>query len=321
MRLALVAALCLFTSLPALAAPKVVTSVVPVHGIVSAVMGEHGTPELLLEGSMSEHRASFTAQQIAGLGKADLVFIVGHGLEAKLAQLSGSEAVNGKRFVELSEAPGVKTLAIREGGAWEAHEHGHEEGHDDGHGDAEGDDHGHGAEEGVLTFDPHVWLDPENAKAMARAAAAELGKADPANAAAYAANAQAFAASLDELSAQITAELAPVKARPFVVFHDAYQYFEARFGLSGVGSISDVSAQAPSAKRLREVRQKLAATGAQCVFREPQYDGKVIAAVIEGTGAREGVLDPLGAELKPGPQAYHQLLRNLALSLKACLAA
>ncbi len=205
MRLALAAALCLFTSLPALAAPKVVTSVVPVHGIVSAVMGELGTPELLLEGSMSEHRATFTAQQIAGLGKADLVFIVGHGLEAKLAQLSGTEAVNGKRFVELSEVEGVKTLKIREGGAWEAHDHDHgeghdhaaeagkEEGHDHGHEHAEAEagghdhdhdhDHGHGAEEGVLTFDPHVWLDPENAKAMARAAAAELAKADPANAA------------------------------------------------------------------------------------------------------------------------------------------
>ncbi len=108
-------------------------------------MGELGTPELLLEGSMSEHRATFTAQQIAGLGKADLVFIVGHGLEAKLAQLSGTEAVNGKRFVELSEVEGVKTLKIREGGAWEAHDHDHGEGHDHAAeaGKEEGHDHGH----------------------------------------------------------------------------------------------------------------------------------------------------------------------------------
>jgi zinc transport system substrate-binding protein len=316
MRLALSAlALCLAVS-PAVAAPKVIASVVPVHGIVSAVMGETGQPELLLSGSMSEHRATFTPQQISELGKADIVFIVGQGLEAKLSQMSGSEAVNGKRFVELSTAPGIATLPIREGGAWEAHDHDH--GHDHDH------DHGHSHEEekaeGVLSFDPHVWLDPENAKAMAAAVAAELAKADPANAAIYTSNADAFARSLDALSGEIAAELAPVKAVPYVVFHDAYQYFETRFGLSAAGSIADVSAKAPSAKRLKEVRAKIAEVKAACVFREPQYDGKVVRTVIEGTGAREGVLDPLGADIAPGAGAYQQLLGRLADDLRACLA-
>lgn len=297
---------------PALAGQKVIASVVPVHGIAAAVMGDTGTPELLLSGKLSEHRSTFTAAQVASLGKADLVFIVGHGLEAKLAQISGSEAVNGKVFVELSEAPGIKTLPIREGGAWESHHHGHEEdGHDHGH-----EDH----PEGVLTFDPHVWLDPENGKAMAAAIAAELSKADPANAPTYAANARAFAASLDETASAITADLAAVKDKPFIVFHDAYQYFEARFGLNAVGSIADVSAQAPSAERLKDIRGKLSATGAVCVFREPQYDDKVVGTVIEGSTARAGVLDPLGATLQPVAGAYPQLLRNLASSLKACLA-
>jgi zinc transport system substrate-binding protein len=316
MRLAFSAlALCLAAS-PALAAPKVIASVVPVHGIVSAVMGETGQPELLLSGSMSEHRATYTPQQIADLGKADLVFIIGQGLEAKLSQMSGSEAVNGKRFVELSSAPGITTLPIREGGAWEAHDHDH--GHDHGH----DHDHGHGEEkaEGVLSFDPHVWLDPENAKAMAAAVAAELAKADPANAATYTTNAEAFARSLDALSGEIAAELAPVKAVPYVVFHDAYQYFETRFGLSAAGSIADVSAKAPSAKRLKEVRGKIAEVKAACVFREPQYDGKVVQTVIEGTSARDGVLDPLGAGIAPGAGAYQQLLSQLSKDLKACLA-
>jgi zinc transport system substrate-binding protein len=301
---------------PALAAPKVITSVVPVHGIVSAVMGDVGQPELLLSGAMSEHRATFTVAQIASLGKADVVFIIGHGLEAKLAQISGSESVNGKAFIELSEAPGVKTLPIREGGAWDSHDHSHEEekAADDGH---DHDEETHA--EGVLGFDPHVWLDPENAKAMAMAAASELSKADPANAATYEANAKAFTASLDKTSAEITASLAPIKDRPYVVFHDAYQYFENRFGLNAAGSIADVSAQAPSAQRLSEVRHKIEETKAACVFREPQYDSKVVGTVIEGSSAREGVLDPLGAELTPGPLAYQQLLLNLASSLKACL--
>jgi zinc transport system substrate-binding protein len=313
MRLAATAiALCLAAS-PALAAPQVIASVVPVHGIVSAVMGEVGQPELLLSGSMSEHRATFTPRQIAELGKADLVFIIGQGLEGKLSQMSGSEAVNGKRFVELSKAPGIATLPIREGGAWEAHDHDH--GHDHDH------DHGQDQNEhaGVLGFDPHVWLDPANAKAMAAAVAAELAKADPQNAAAYTANAETFARSLDALSGQIAAELAPVQAVPYVVFHDAFQYFENRFGLSAAGSIADVSAKAPSAKRLREVRGKIAEVKAACVFREPQYDGKVVQTVIEGTGARDGVLDPLGAAIAPGAGAYQQLLSQLAKDLKACL--
>jgi zinc transport system substrate-binding protein len=110
-----------------------------------------------------------------------------------------------------------------------------------------------------------------------------------------------------------------VKAVPYIVFHDAYHYFEFRFGMTAVGSISDVSARNPSARRLEDIRAKLAATGARCVFREPQFDGRMVATVIEGTGAREGVLDPLGASLAPGPDAYQQLLRNLAASLKACL--
>jgi zinc transport system substrate-binding protein len=310
MRLALTAlATCLAVN-PALATPKVIASVVPVHGIVSAVMGETGQPERLLSGSMSEHRATFTPQQIAELGKADVVFIIGQGLEAKLSQISGSEAVNGKRFVELSEATGISTLPIREGGAWEAHDHDH------------GDDHDHAEEEkeGVLSFDPHVWLDPQNAKAMAEAVAAELSKADPQNAATYTSNADSFVRSLDVVSTHITAELAPVKTVPYVVFHDAYQYFENRFGLAAAGSISDVSARAPSAKRLREIRGKIKDVKAACVFREPQYDGKVVQTVIEGTGARDGVLDPLGADITPGPEAYQQLLAQLAKSLKACLA-
>jgi zinc transport system substrate-binding protein len=307
MRLAAIAlALCLAAS-PALAQPKVIASVAPVHGIVSAVMGETGQPELLLSGAMSEHRATYTPQQIADLGKADVVFIVGRGLEAKLSQISGSEAVNGKRFVELSTVPGIATQPIREGGAWEAHEHDH--------------DHDHGEEkaEGVLSFDPHVWLDPENAKAMAAAVAVELARADPANADSYAKNAEAFARALDALSGQIAAELAPVKEAPYVVFHDAYQYFEKRFGLNPAGSISDVSAKAPSAKRLKEVRGKIKDVKAACVFREPQYDSKMVETVIEGTGARPGVLDPLGADIPPGPQAYQQLLSRLSGDLKACL--
>jgi zinc transport system substrate-binding protein len=314
---------------PVVAAPKVVVSVVPAHAIVSAVMGKAGKPDLLLSGKLSEHTVNFSPVQISALGKADLVFVIGAGLEAKLTQMSGGEAVKGKAFVELSKAEGVKTLPVREGGAWEAHDHDHshedeEAGHKHDHKAEEaGHDHDHDKEHASKgmppAFDPHTWLDPANAAAMARAAAKELSKVDPENAAAYVANAEAFTASLDAVSAEITAELTPLKNKPYVVFHDAYQYFEARFGLNAVGSISDISAASPSAKRLKEIRDKLAETGAVCVFREPQFDDNFVRVVIEGTNAKTGVLDGLGADLEPGPEAYAALLRNLAKNLADCL--
>lgn len=295
-----VAIACLLGSLPARAELKVIASIVPVHSIVSTVMGDLGQPELLLSGRLSEHAASFTPSQIAGLGKADLVFMVGGGLELKLSQLSGSEAVNGKVFIELARARDIKTHAIRKGGAWESDNH---------------EDGGEG-----LPFDPHVWLDPDNAKAMADAVVAELSEADPANAATYMANATTFAASLDALAAEIEAALASVKHKPYIVFHDAYQYFERRFGLNAVGSIADFSAAAPSARRLSDIRGKITETGAVCAFREPQFNEKFVATAIEGSTAKSGILDPLGADIVPGPDAYPQLLRTLAQSLVSCLA-
>jgi zinc transport system substrate-binding protein len=294
-------------STSAFATPKVIASIVPVHSIVASVMGEVGTPELLLSGQNSEHTASLSPQQISNLGKADIVFMIGSGLEHKLGQVSGSEAVNGKKFFALSDAPEIKTLKVRLGGAFEEH-HDEEEEH-------EGEEH----EEAILKFDPHVWLDPENAKAMTNAVAVEISKIDPEHAKNYQANAAAYVASLDQLAAEISAETKPIQNKPFIVFHDAYQYFESRFGLTAVGSISDVSAAAPSAKRLKEIKDKLEETKAVCVFREPQFDAKYVTVVLEGSKAKPGVLDPIGSDIPPGPKAYAELLTKLAKGARDCL--
>lgn len=316
MRLAISCLATLLISTSALAAPKVIASIVPVHSIVASVMGDVGTPELLLSGRNSEHTASLSPQQLQDLGKADLVFMIGSGLEHKLGQVSGSEAVGGKAFTALSEAAGIKTLPVRQGGTFEAHEeHEGEEHEGEAHEGEEHDDH----DEAILKFDPHVWLDPENAKAMTNAVAADLGKIDPENAKTYEANAAAYVASLDQLMADISAETKSIQGKPFVVFHDAYQYFEARFGLTAVGSISDISASAPSAKRLNEIRSKLEETKALCVFREPQFDAKYVTVVLEGSKAKSGILDPIGSDITPGPKAYAELLNQLAKGAGDCL--
>jgi zinc transport system substrate-binding protein len=290
-----------FFCVAALSAPKVVVSIVPLHSLVAQVMEGVATPELLLQGQGSEHQASYGPQQLQALAAADAVFMIGQGLELKLDELSGSEAVSGKKFVEVLDFPGLTKLPLREGGTWEAHD-AHE---DDDHGEA--------------SFDAHVWLDPNNAEIIVKQVAAELSQNDPENAAKYQANGQAAIARLKALRAELDTMLSSVKGKPFIVFHDAFQYFENRFGLEGVGSISDASAAQPSAKRLSEVRAKLAKTKARCVLREPQYLDAAALAVIDGTNARLGVLDPIGADVIAGPDAYDTILRNVATNLVACL--
>jgi zinc transport system substrate-binding protein len=181
-----------------------------------------------------------------------------------------------------------------------------EAGHDD-------HDQAHGA------YDMHLWLDPQNAAAMIHEIEEALAAADPANAELYAANAGKLQARLAELQAEIAAELEPVKDRPFVVFHDAYHYFEERFGLRAAGSITVSPEVMPGAERLREIQARVKELGATCVFAEPQFEPKLVTVATEGTGAGSGVLDPLGAAIDDGPDLYFELLQNMASSLKDCL--
>ena len=297
----------LLLSTSALATPKVIASIMPVHSIVSSVMGDIGTPELIYSGKNSEHSASLSTRQISDLGNADVVFMNGGGLELKLGQISGSESVNGNKFFALTGAPGIKTLKIREGGAFEAD--------DDEELPATTDDQ----YEFAKKYNVHVWLDPENARAMTKAVAAELSRIDPEHAKTYEANAQTYLASLDQLETDISAETKSIQGKPFIVFHDAYPYFEMRFGLEALGSISDANAASPSARRLKEIRDKIAATNAVCVFREPQFDTKFVTVVMEGTKSKSGILDPIGYDVEPGPKAYEEMMRNLAKSARDCL--
>lgn len=311
----------------ALAAPDVVASTKPVHALVSAVMGDIGTPALIVKGAASPHTYSLRPSDAAALESADIVFWTGHGMELFLADALETLSTNAQ-VVELAEAPGIALLPVREGGAFEAHmhegdDHGHEEdGHDHadehGHGEHEDDDHqGHDHAEG--DGDMHFWLDPENAKLMVAHIAQTLSAADPDNAAAYAANAEAEAARLDALSAELTATLAPVADKPFIVFHDAYQYFENRFGLTVAGTVTVSPEAMPGAARIDELRAKVGELGATCVFAEPNFEPAIVRTIVEGTEAKAGTLDPEGSALTEGPDLYPELLRSLANGLVECL--
>ena len=307
---------------------KVVASIKPVHSLVSGVMQGVGTPALIVEGAASPHTFSLKPSKARALQSADVIFWVGHDLETFLEK--PMETLGGNaRVIELIDADGITTIAVREGGAFDSHDHdhGHADEHDD-HKDehAHKDDHddhkdehadAHGHEDGEA--DLHVWLDPANAQAMVLAIRDTLIAADPAHASRYRSNADKLVADLGELTTELTATLAPVKAAPFVVFHDAYQYFEKRFGLNAVGSITVSPEVVPGAERIVEIREKLQGLGAGCVFSEPQFTPKLVEVVAEGTGARTGVLDPLGADLDAGADLYSALMRGMAASMRDCL--
>jgi zinc transport system substrate-binding protein len=301
--------------------PRVVASIQPVHSLVARIMDGVGAPVLLVRGANSPHDYSLTPNDARALSEADLVVWVGEAMETVLVRPIAALA-EGARVLELMDAPGVLVLEGREGGVWEAHEddahtseaNAHKD-HDTAHGhatDAEHDHHG---------LDGHVWLDPRNAMAMAAAVAASLSEIDPQNAERYGANAAALRAELSALERELADTLAPVHTAPYIVFHDAYQYFERRFALNAVGSITISPERAPGAKRISEIRDKLRDTGAVCVFAEPQFEPALARTVVEGTKAKVSVLDPLGASLASGPAAYGALMRGLAESLRGCLIA
>ena len=318
----------------AIAAPAVVASTKPVHSLVSAVMGDVGTPALIVKGAASPHTYSLRPSDAAALEAANIVFWTGHGMELFLADALETLSTNAQ-VIELAEAPGIALLPVREGGAFEAHmhegedhehdhdEHDHEEdGHDhsDGHDHGEHEDDGHdGHDHADGEGDMHFWLDPENAKLMVAHIAQTLSAADPGNAAAYAANAEAEAARLDALSAELTATLAPVADKPFIVFHDAYQYFENRFGLTVAGTVTVSPEAMPGAARIDELRAKVGELGATCVFAEPNFEPAIVRTIVEGTTAQAGTLDPEGSALTEGPDLYPELLRGLANGLVECL--
>ncbi len=319
-----------------IAAPAVVASTKPVHSLVSAVMGEAGNPTLLVKGAASPHNYSLRPSDAAALESADVVFWTGHGMELFLADALDTLATNAQ-VVELAETDGITLLPVREGGAFEAHshgddDHGHDHAHDDHDHEHDHDDHAHEHDHGDHAHeehaheehahdegDMHFWLDPENARLMVTQIAAVLSEADPDNATTYQANAEAELVRLEDLTAELNETLAPVAGKPFVVFHDAYQYFEARFGLEVAGAVTVSPEAMPGAARIDQLRARVAELGATCVFAEPNFEPAIVRTIVEGTDAKAGVLDPEGASLTEGPDLYPELLRGLATSLVDCL--
>ncbi|HKL45155.1 MAG TPA: zinc ABC transporter substrate-binding protein [Roseovarius sp.] len=338
--------------------PSVVADITPIHSLVAQVMQGVGEPSLIVAPGASAHEYSLRPSEASALQDADVVFWVGPELtpwlEDAVATLAGDASVIG-----LFDLETTTVLPVRENALFEAHDHDHGAGHaeaadhevhdghdhashDDDHAaqDQHGSEHVHAEETKTQDHDdrahsghdeedhaghehagndPHAWLSPKNGAVWLTAIADALASADPDNAAAYHANAAAARDELTLLSAEINMVLDPVRGRNFVVFHDAYQYFEAAFDFPASGAISVSDASDPSPARISEIQDHIADRNISCVLSEPQFDPGIVSAVVDGSGAQTGVLDPLGADLEPGPEFYRLFLRRLATSLADCL--
>ncbi|HCS71589.1 MAG TPA: zinc ABC transporter substrate-binding protein [Rhodospirillaceae bacterium] len=286
---------------PAGADLRVTVSIAPLHSLAAQVMAGAGAPRLLIPAGTSPHGFALSPSQAGMLAEAEVVFWIGDGLESALVKPITTLA-KAARVIALSRTSGLVRLPVRHLG-------------DDGHGHDHGHDHGQGAN----ADDPHYWLDPENAKAMLAAIADTLAAADPARKDLYGRNAAAAQAGIDALTADFKGRLAPLKDRPFIVFHDAYQYLERRFGLVAQGILAIDPDRPAGARHIADLRARMTRLNVVCLFMEPQFPSRLATALIEGTQARIGILVPLGSDLTPGPDLYGAMMTANLRAFEGCL--
>ena len=280
---------------------SIVASIKPVHALVAGVMGDLGTPHLLLAAPTSAHHFTLKPSQARALQNADIVFWIGPGMEQPLTKALATLAADAQS-VALDDSAGLVLFDFDDDGH---DDHGTKDKHD-GHG-------GHG-------INPHIWLDPFNAQIMLGVIADHLGKADPVNAKAYQANADAMRQTFAQLQIDIARQLAPFAESEFLVLHDAHIYFERRFGMRAHAAITTEPDVMPTAAKIKKLRHDLESHPMDCIFGEPFLGQKAVRLIAEGSDIRIGQLDPLGSQLPAGASLYADLLKSYAAAFKACLA-
>ena len=309
---------------------KVVTSIKPIHSLVSYIMDGVGTPDLIVDGYNSPHGFSLKPSHAKMLQEADMVVYVGEGIEEFLEKPLESISKNSVKF-ELMNQSGIKKLKFRERNIFGDHDdhddHGHgkkkKDDHDDhdehdkkakkdDHDDHGHDDHGHGHGE----FDPHIWLDPMNAKIIVKKVTNQLSKLDNENSSIYKSNSKKALKEIDKLIKEVKSSIN--KDAKVVVFHDAYQYFEKRFNVNIIGALTVNTDVLPGAEQLAEIREVIEHEKVTCVLSEPQFNPDIVKTIANDTKINSGVLDPLGANLNKGKNLYFNLIKNISASLKNC---
>ena len=327
----------------------VITTIQPINALVNAVIGNTGGSTSLIPSEVSPHEFKLKPSDVKNLQDGNIIFYISNHLESSITKVFKNLPKNIK-IVNLMEETGVNHLAIRDNEEWERHDH-HDDhdkhakkdddhddhdkhakkddDHDDhdkhAKKDDDHDDHDKHAkkdddhDDHEKEDDVHIWLDPDNAIKIIQKVNKELSLLFPENSQIYNKNATDIINKITELKREIKEELLSIKDKPYIVFHDAYQYFEKVFGLNAVGSIALEDDVATSPKQISYIRNKIIKSNVSCVFQEPQFDSKLVKTVVEGTDAKIGTLDPLGVDIANKKDFYLQLLRNMSKSLKECL--
>ena len=326
----IISILSLFTFfLPASADIKVVASIKPIHSLASYLMNGVAKPDLIVDGYASPHGFAMKPSHAKMLQNADIIFWVGEDLENFLEKPLGSIAKKAEK-IELMQVKGLQVLKFRERNIFDDHDdHGHDDhGKKDDHDDHDHDSHAkkddhddhddHDGHEGHNhgEFDPHIWLDPINAKVILFEMSKHLIENDPKNESVYRANLSKAYKDIDKLTSDVTSELNESVAS--IVFHDAYQYFEKRFNVNILGAFTVNTDVMPGAEQLAEIREVIEHDNVACVFSEPQFNPDIIKAVAKDMNIKTGVVDPLGATLNPGKTLYFDLIKNMSASFKGC---
>ena len=278
---------------------KIVATIKPLHSIIMNVV-DNEEVFLLLDGNISPHDYHLKPSDMKKIKNADIVFYVDdESIETFLHRALNT--IDKPNKVSIFSNSRIKLLPIREGGIWE------EELAEDGH------DHAHGE------YDAHIWLSTDNVIRVTKQIVKELSEITPSKKSIYKKNAMVFIKKLKDNKKEIAVELASVKDEAYIVFHDAYQYFENEFKLNAAGSIALNPEISPTPKRISEIKSKIVNDNVKCVFKEPQFPSQIVETITKDTQAKEGVLDPLGSELEPGKELYINLIKNISKNLKQCL--
>jgi len=303
---------------------RVLTSIKPLQLIAAAVQDGVGEPDVLLPASASAHHYSLRPSDVRRIRDAELFYWIGPDLESFLPRaLSAREGAT----VAVQDLP---KLTLRRFGDAHVHaeddhdEHGHDdngthEGHDHDEHDhsAHADDHDHDHRPGSL--DAHLWLLPANALVIAERMAADLAAVDPANAQQYHANTAIFAQRIEAVDAHLKQRFAGVQNKPFFVFHEAYDYFEAAYGLRHAGVFTAGGEAQPGARHVAAMRERLQQAGPSCVFSEPPARPRLAETLTAGLPVKMAELDVLGVGLPTDAKGYERLLERLGDTLADCL--
>ena len=306
----------------------VISTIQPINSLVSAVIGNTGKSITIIPSEQSPHDFKLKPSDVKVLQNGNIIFYVSNHLESSITKVFKNLPKNIK-LINLMEESGVNHLAIRDNDAWERHDHHGHDDHDDhdkhGKKHDDHDDHDkHGKkhddhDDHEKEDDVHVWLSPDNAIKIVQKVNKVLSLYFPENSKIYNDNTTKFIDKIRSLKMELIKEMSPIKNKPYIVFHDAYQYFEKTFELNAVGSVALEGDIASSPKQISLIKDKIVKSKASCVFQEPQFDSKLVKIVVEGTDAKIGTLDPLGVNISENKDFYLQLLTNMTKSLKECL--